>query len=84
MFIRDWQVVVMTTHWRKAREICLGGESGNVHGGRAGPGGVDERMERIRERARPNSAGHTDLIGDLARIVTVCEQRIGQLEGRQG
>jgi hypothetical protein len=28
--------------------------------------------------------GHADLIGDLARIASVHEQRIGRLEGRQG
>jgi hypothetical protein len=28
--------------------------------------------------------GHADLIGDLARIASIHEQRIGRLEGRQG
>jgi hypothetical protein len=28
--------------------------------------------------------GHADLIGDLARIASVHEQRLGRLEGRQG
>jgi hypothetical protein len=28
--------------------------------------------------------GHADLIGDLARIASAHEQRIGRLEGRQG
>jgi hypothetical protein len=75
---------VTTTHWRKAREIYLCGESANVH---ADVPGLAESTKEGKETGEERDRilqGHTDLIGDLARIASVREQRSGKLEGRQG